>query len=305
MLQNFKKVEEFILKKELKKRIVLCGAHDEGTLEAIVHAKRKGVVNGILIGDETQICSLLKKMGEDSKDYEIIDAPGERDSSEMAVSFVREGRADIEMKGLMPSTEFLLPIMNPFNGLMAEDTIMSETTVYYYPDQDRMMFATDCALNITPKLEEKVKLIKNAVSLAKAFGFKEKIKVAALSALEKVNPQIPSSGEAAELAKMDWDEDIIIAGPFALDNALDEVTARHKGIESEVAGCADILLMPDLCAGNVFHKCIHYFGHMESAAVVCGTTKPIVFTSRSDSAETKYNSILAAILQSIAIEKEN
>ena len=301
MFRNFVEVEQYILKQGIKKKIVLCGAHDENALEAVVFAKNKGVVEGILIGDEDKIKSILKLMGEKPEDYTIINEPNERDSSEMAVSFVREGRADIEMKGLMPSAEYLLPIMNPFDGLMSGDRIMSEATAFYYPDQNRMMFATDCALNMYPSLEEKVKLVHNAIELAKAFGF-EKINVAAISALEKVNPQIPNTKDADELAKMDWGEDIEFAGPFALDNALDEVAARHKGIESNVAGHADVLLMPDLCTGNVFHKCIHYFGHLESAGVMCGTTKPIVFTSRSDSAETKYNSILSAILQSLAIE---
>lgn len=298
MFRNFEEIEKYIVDKGLKKKLVLCGAHDENALEAVVYAKKRGVVEGILIGDEGKIKEILTKMGENPSDYEIIHEPAIRESSEMARNFVRDGAADIEMKGQMPSTEYLLPIMDPFDGLMDLGSLMSEVTAFYYPDQDRILFVTDCALNINPTFEQKKQLIQNAVKLAKAFGM-EKVNVAAISALESVNPQIPNTQEAAELAKLDWGEDVTVVGPFALDNALDEVTARHKGIDSPVAGHADVLLMPEICTGNVLHKSLHYFGHIASAGVICGTNKPIVFTSRSDSAAAKYNAILSAILQSL------
>ena len=289
-------VEQYILSKNEKKRLVLCGAHGRNALEAVVDAKKKGVITAILIGDEPKILSLLDAMEEDPADYEIIHEPSDHKSAQMAVDFVREGRADIEMKGEMPSSDFLLPIMTPFFGLLDQGRLMSEATAFYYPDQDRMLFVTDCALNISPTLDDKVKLIQNAVELARSFGF-EKVKVAVISALEKENPQIPSTTEGVQLAQMEWDTGIEVAGPFALDNALDAVAAQEKGITSPLAGCADVLIMPDLCSGNVFHKCLHYLGHLEGAGVVCGTNKPVVFTSRSDSAESKYNAILSAILQ--------
>ena len=295
--RSFTEIEDFIVSGGIRKKIVLCGADDEAALEAVVNAKRAGVADGLLLGDEQGIRSLLHRMEEASEGYEILDMPGEKEASEAAVAFMREGRADIEMKGKMPSTEYLLPIMHPIDGLLPGDALLSEVTVFYYPDQNRLMFATDCALNISPTLKEKEKLIRNAADLAGIFGF-EKVKVAVISALESVNPAIPSTLEARDLASMDWGENIIVAGPFALDNALDEATARDKGITNEVAGRADILLMPDICAGNVFHKCIHYFGHIQNASIAYGTSKPIVFTSRSDSAEQKYFSILTAILQS-------
>ncbi len=299
MFKTFGEVEKHILSVGEKKRIALCGAHDEHALGALVEARRKGVVEGILVGDTARIRELLSSMGENVNDYELIDSESDSESSTMTVSLLHEGKADIEMKGNLPSADFLLPIMNPFDGLVGFDGILSECTVFYYPDQDRMMFATDCALTVAPTLEEKAKLISNAVELSRAFGF-ERVKVAAVSALESVNPKIPSTQDADQLSKMNWGEDVEVAGPFALDNALDAETARNKGIENDVAGNADILLMPDLCVGNVFHKCVHYFGHMQSAGVVCGTSKPVVFTSRSDSMESKYNSILSAILQSSA-----
>lgn len=300
MFRSFDEVEDHILAAGVRKRIALAGAHDEPALGAVVNARRRGVVEATLVGDATRIGKTLVLLGEDAGRYEVIDRASDLASSTTAVELVREGHADIEMKGNLPSADFLLPVMNPIDGLVDFGSLVSEVTVFHYPDQDRLIFATDCALAVAPSLTDKVKQIHNAVALARAFGLTD-VRVAAISALERVNPQIPSTQEAAELSQMEWDEGVTVAGPFALDNALDEVTARHKGIESEVAGRADVLLMPDLCTGNVFHKCLHYLGHLPSAGVVCGTTRPVVFTSRSDSAESKYCSILSAILQSMTL----
>jgi Phosphotransacetylase len=299
MFKNFDDIEQYILGEKIKKRLVLCGAHDEAVLEAVVNAKRKGVITGILIGDKPKILELLAQMEENDAEYEIIHEPRELRSAKMAVQFIKEGRADIQMKGSMQSSLYLMPIMDPENGLLPQGAILSETTVFYYPDRNCLLFATDCALNIAPTLEEKVKLVKNAANLAKVFGY-EKVKVAVVSALESVNDDMPSTVDAEKLTKMEWDEEIILEGPFALDNALDINAAIHKGIISDVAGNADILLMPELCAGNILHKSIHFIGHLPSAGVVCGTIAPVVFTSRTDSADTKYNSIMSAILQSLA-----
>lgn len=301
MFTNFKEAEECVLALQEKKRIALAGAHDEEALKAVVDACHRGIVEATLVGDGEQIRALLEKLGEDEAGYRIVETTSDSEASKTAVALVRNGEADIEMKGNLPSADFLLPIMDPFDGLVDFGSTLSETTVFHYRDQGRFMFATDCAITVAPGLKEKASLINNAVDLAHAFGFDE-VKVAAISALERVNPQIPNTQDADELSKMEWTQGVTVAGPFALDNALDAVTAQHKGIQNPVVGCADVLLMPDLTCGNVFHKCIHYLGHMASAAVICGTTKPVVFTSRSDSAETKYYSILSAVLQSLAAE---
>ena len=300
MFRNFNEIEKYILEKKIVKRIALCGAHDDAALSAVVGAKRKGVVSGTLIGNEAKIREMLVQMEEPAENYEIIDQQREKAAAKMAVQLVREGRADIPMKGSMPSATYLMPIVDPVNGLMEEGGILNSITVFYYPDRDRLMFLTDPALNIAPKLDEKVKLIKNTVKLARALGF-EKVNVAALSALEKVSHEIPSSIEAGQLAEMDWGEDVVVAGPFALDNALDIETARHKGITNESAGNADVLLAPEICAGNVLHKSLHYFAHLPSASAMGGSRAPVVFTSRSDSPESKYYSILIAILQALVL----
>ena len=298
MFRNFDEIEKYIKKRKDVKRIALCGAHDEAALSAVVDARREGIIHSTLIGDEAKIRELLKQKGESEEIYEIIDQPREKAAARTSVQLVLEGKADIPMKGGMPSAVYLMPIMDPMNGLMEKGSILSSITVFYYPDYDRLMFLTDPALNITPNLDEKKILIKNAVKLAKIFGF-VKVNVAALSALEKVSCDIPGSIEAEQLAEMDWGEDIVVAGPFALDNALDVETANHKGITSEAAGNADVLLVPDICAGNILHKSLHYFAHLPSASAMGGSKSPVVFTSRSDSPESKYYSILIAILQSL------
>ena len=295
MIRSFQDVERNISKGESRKRIVLAGAHDEPALKALIRAKRKGAATGILIGDEAKILELLDSSREPADAYTIIHEPEEQRAAALAVSMVRKHEADIPMKGLMQTSAFLRAILDRETGLLPQGSLLSQSTVFVYPDQDRIMFASDCAVNITPGLEEKVKIIRNAVHLARCFGI-AKPKVAAISALEKVNEKIPGSADAAALSKMEW-EDCEVGGPYALDIAADAGAARHKGVGDAVAGQADILLMPDLCTGNVFHKTLHYFAHYDTASVLCGAQVPVILTSRTDSPDTKYHSVLTAVMQ--------
>lgn len=197
----------------------------------------------------------------------------------------------------MQTSTFMRAILNKETGILPEGKILSQCTVFEYPDQNRIMFAADCAVNIAPGLQEKVSITRNTVELAHFFGF-ERPKVAVLSAVEKVNEKIPSTVDADALSKMMW-EDCVVEGPFALDNAIDPEAAKHKGVSGEVAGKADILLMPDLCAENIFHKSLHFYAHTVTSGALCGTEIPVIMTSRTDSPSTKYYSILTAILQSL------
>lgn len=295
---TFDELERYILKNKIVKRIALCGAHDEPALSALVEAKRKRVVEGVLIGDEKKIVSMLKKMGETPFDYTVIDETDDLKAAKLAVAYTKEGKADIPMKGLMQTANYMRAILNKETGILPEGKLLSECTAFEYPDAGRMMFVTDCAVNILPTKEEKIEIIKNAAELAHKFGV-ERVKVALMSALEKVNPKISSTVEADELAKMDWPDDMVVEGPFALDNAVDVEAARHKEIESVVAGYADVLAMPDLCSANVLHKGLHFFAHLKTAGALCGTEYPVILTSRTDSPNTKYNSILTAVLQAL------
>lgn len=301
MFKNFQEIETYLVQENVNKRIVLCGAHDDLALGALVRAKRKGFVSAILIGDEEKIKTLLETMGEPLTDYEIIHEPREMSAARKAIKLVNEGKADIPMKGLMQTASFLMAIQNPMGGLMDEGGILNEFTAFYWPEKERIILTGDCAINVAPTLEEKKVITANLIALAHAFGC-DTVKVAAVSVLEKPNPEIQSSMDAAALAKMDWGEKAIVEGPFALDNALDEEAAKHKGISSPVAGHADVLLMPDIHAGNVFHKCIHFFGHMPFASGTIGARTPVIMNSRTDDEDAKYYSIMAGILRSLREE---
>lgn len=295
MFKKFNEIEKYIRDNGIVKKIALCGAHDEPALSAAVEAVQKGVVTATLIGNDIEIIGILQSLGANPEDYEIIHAPDEVDSARIAVELVKSGKADIPMKGLMQTATYMKAILNKETGILPPCAILSECTVFEYADADRLMLVTDCAVNITPTMENKVQIIGNAVNLAGKLGIQD-VKVAALSAVEKVNEKIQSSVDAAELAKMDW-PNCQVSGPLALDNAVSEEAARHKGIVDPVAGHADILLVSDLGMGNVIHKSLHYFAHAKMAGALCGTENPVILTSRTDSAEAKYNSILTAVLQ--------
>lgn len=297
MFRNFKEVEQYILNNCNSRKIALCGAHDEPALSAVVAAVKKGVASAVLIGDKSKIKSMLLEFNENPEKYDIIDMPEEQDSAREAIRMVKSGEADIPMKGLMQTSTYMRAILNKETGIIPPGKKLSECTVFEYPDRDSFMFVTDCAVNISPSVDEKVSIVDNAVELAKKFGFDD-IKVAALSPLEKVNEKIQSTVDADELSNREW-KDCIVYGPLALDNAVSEEAAQHKGIENPVAGKADILLAADLGMGNVIHKSLSYFAHLNTAGALCGTEYPVIMTSRTDTAESKYNSILVAILQSI------
>ena len=295
MFHSFDEVEKYVLSNNICKTVVLAGAHDEPALSALIEAKKKGVVKGVLIGDKSAILELLGKYGEPETDYEIIDETDEREAANLAIAKVREGAADIPMKGLMQTASFMRAILNKETGILPPGKVLSQCTVFSWPEKDKLMFTTDCAVNIAPDVETKARILENAIALAEAFGV-EAPKAAVISAVEKVNEKIPSTVDAAELSSREWNG-CEVDGPFALDIALDEEAAHHKGVESSVAGHADILLMPDLCTGNVLHKSLHFFAHFETAGALCGTETPVIMTSRTDTPRTKYDSILTAILQ--------
>ena len=298
MFKNFQEIEDYLVREGIKKRIVLCGAHDDLALAALVRANRMGFVSAILIGDEEKIVSLLESMEESPSDYTIINESRETSAAQKAIEMVNSGQADIPMKGLMETASFLMAVQNPWDGLMEEGGLLNEYTAFYWPEKDRMLITGDCAINVAPDLEQKKIITQNLIELAKAFGC-ETVKAAAVSVIEKVNPGIQSSVDAKALSEMDWGPDVIVDGPFALDNALDKEAAEHKGIKSPVAGCADVLIMPDIHAGNVFHKCIHFFGHMPFASGTIGAKTPVIMNSRTDDEDAKYYSIMTGVLRSL------
>ena len=302
MYRSFKEMEEYLLTNGIKKTVALANAQDDVALSALIHAKRTGVVNAVLIGDVARIRELLVKEGEDPADYQIIESDEERKSADMACQLVKDGKADVPMKGLMQTANFMKAILNREMGFFPKGNILSQATVLFFAAENRFMIITDCAVNITPDVEAKEKITANAVKLAHKLGI-ARPNIAFLSAVEKVNPKIQSTVDAAELAERfnnNYASEIgLAAGPLALDNAVSEEAARHKGIDSPVCGHADILVVPDLCSGNIFTKGLTFFAHMESAGTLNGADIPVIMTSRTDTPEDKYYSILTSVIMGL------
>ena len=296
MIQSFEQMEEFVLRHG-KKTIAVACAHDDVTLEAVLTAVDKGVADAVLIGHADEIRGLLEKEGRDPAQFRIVDEQDDRAAIDLAVAMVKEGKADIPMKGLMHTATFMRGILDKQTGLLQPGELLSQASVFEIPGRDSLLIISDCAVNIQPDVEQKIKIVENAVKVASSLGMEDPA-IAMLSALEVVNPKIQNTVDAKEIATRLKDR-YNIDGPFALDNAVDVEAARHKGIDSPVAGKADILIVPDLWSGNIFTKALVFFAHLRSAGTLNGLDSPVIMTSRTDTIENKYLSILTAILQSI------
>lgn len=296
MFTNFKELEAYVLAQNTKKRIALTNAHDEPALSAVVNAKRKGVVEGTLIGKQDMIIDMLHEMGEDEKDYEIINFDGEElEAAKIAVKLVREGKADIPMKGILQTSSFAKAILNRETGLIPEGgrRLVSQVGIFEY--EGRFMMITDAAINIAPDVETQIGIVENALPVAKALG-NDCPKVAVLSAVETYNEKMPSTVSAAEIAKRGI-PGCIVSGPLALDGAISMESVKHKSIKNPVAGQADILLVPVIEVGNVLYKSITYIAGKTMASSICGASCPVIITSRADTPDSKYYSILLAVLR--------
>lgn len=277
-------------------KISVARAEDAEVMEAVESARKAGVANAILVGDEDKIKEVAASLGIDVANYEIVDEKGgEAAAALKAVELVSSGRAQILMKGMVATANFLRGVLNKEKGLRSGKTL-SHVYLHQIKGYDRIFFISDPAFNMYPDIKVKVDIIKNVVELAHAFGVACP-KVAALAAVEVVNPDMPPTIDAALLTQMNRRGQIkgcIIDGPLALDNAVSPHSAEHKGIKSEVAGYADILHVPDIEAGNILAKSIVYFSENKTAAIVLGAKAPVVLTSRADSPETKLLSIATA-----------
>lgn len=282
-----------------RKKVAVAVAQDEPVLEAVREAKERRIADAILVGDKDKIAEVAAKIGMDLTDYEIVHEPDDTQAALKAVELVHDKKADTLMKGLVPTKTFLKSILNKEVGLRTGQQ-MSHVSVFDIEGIDRLLFLTDVAFNTYPTVDEKHKIIENAAKVAKACGV-ETPKVAGVCAVEVVNPAMQCTVDAAELAersKRGEIEGCIVEGPYSLDIAIDPEAAVHKGIkDSQVAGVADILLLPDIDAGNIMYKCITHTTNANNGCVLVGTSAPVILTSRADSFETKVNSIaLAAVV---------
>lgn len=297
MSKNFD--ELFARLKEVKvKTLSVAVAQDEPVLEAVKSAKEHGFVDAILVGDEEKIKEIAAKIDMDLTKFELIHEPDTTEAALKAVKLVSEGKADMLMKGLLDTATFLRSVLNKEFGLRTGN-LMSHVAAFDIVGFDRLLFLTDAAFNTYPDVKAKADMIKNAVAVAKACGI-EAPKVAPVCAVEVVNKNMPATLDAAELEKMNQNGEIegcIVDGPLALDNAISEEAAHHKGISNRpVAGKADILLLPNIETANVMYKTLTYFSNSRNGGLLVGTSAPVILTSRADSFETKVNSIALAAL---------
>lgn len=280
-------------------KVAIAAAQDREVLEAVQMAQEIGMGEFVLVGDEEVINPMASQTGLRLSDVEVLHEPDPRIAALRAVELVSSGQAGILMKGLIPTADFLRAVLNKEVGLRT-GRLLSHVAVFKSPRYDRLIYLTDGAMVVVPTLQDKVQIIKNVVEVAHKLG-NEMPKIACVAAVEVVNPDMPETVEAAALAKMSDRRQIrgcIVDGPLGLDNAVSRESAEHKGVGGPVAGRADILLAPNIVAGNVIYKTLVYFGQVETAAVVTGARAPIVLTSRSDSPEARLNSLALAIATS-------
>ena len=273
-------------------------------LAAAVEAAEAGLIEPILIGPEARICQAAADAGKDIASFRILPSLHSHDSAAQAVALVRSGEAQLLMKGSLHTDELMGAVVSRASGLRTERRI-SHAYIMDVPGHPDPLIITDAAINIAPTLEEKADIIRNAIDLAHVIGIAEP-KVAILSAVETVNPAMPTTLEAAALCKMADRGQIsgaLLDGPLAFDNAISEAAAREKGIVSPVAGKAQILVVPDLEAGNMLAKQLTFLGGADAAGVVLGARVPIILTSRADSLRTRLASCAVAGLLARAMTK--
>ena len=270
---------------------------DEGSLKGAVEAGRLGLITPILVGPAKRIREVAESGGIDLGNLQIVDAAHSNASAAAAVALVREGKAEALMKGSLHTDELMAAVVKRDIGLRTARRV-SHCFVMDVPGHEDALIITDAAINIAPTLEEKVDILQNAIDLGHAMGMTE-VRVAVLSAMETVNPKVPSTVEAAALCKMMERHQLtgaLIDGPLALDNAISLEAARIKKIDSPVAGRANVLLVPDLEAGNMLAKSLSFLAGADAAGIVLGARVPVILTSRADSVLTRLASCAVAAM---------
>jgi len=281
------------------KRIAVAAANDAQTITACVEAAERGVADSILVGDREWIALILEKSGADPGGFEVRHEPDPVLASEVAVSAVRSGEAEVLMKGNVSTSKFVQAALSAAGGLRT-GRLLSDVEVYEDTRGPgcRLVLVSDGGINIAPNIKQKLEIIRNAVEVAHRLGIGNP-KVALLSGSERVHPDFQSTIDAIALVKMCQYGDVqgcVVDGPFGLDNAIDMVSARAKGIESPVGGAAEVLIVPNLETGNIFCKGLQYYADKTLAHVAVGAKAPILIDSRTAPAEAKLASIALAVL---------
>ena len=284
------------IKTRSKKRVAIAVAHTKTVIEAAAEADQQEIAESVLVGDRAKIESIAAESGISLDNIRIEDEPHELKAVRRAVQMTSSGETDMVMKGHIHTDDFLRGVLDKEIGLRS-GYLMSHVTVLEMKHLNKLLFITDGAMNIQPSLAEKAQIILNAVQLANIFGI-PRPKVAALAAIEVVNPKMPNTLDAAALGKMGDRGQFsagIVDGPFALDDAISQFAAQQKNIDGPVAGAADILLVPNVEAGNMLSKAFVYFGQGRTAGTLMGAAAPVILTSRADRAEAKLLSIATGV----------
>jgi len=292
-------LDDFITEalKGVPKRVAVAAAANPLVLRSIKEAQDRGLVEPILVGPSRDVEAAAAEAEVDLKDMSVVSTETTPESAARAVDLVREGEADILMKGHLHTNDFLHAVLRSGVGLRT-DRLLSHVFVMQIPMYHKLLLITDAAINISPDLMQKAVILQNAIDMLRQLGV-DPPKAAILSAIETINPKIPSTVDAACLHKMSERGQIkgaLVDGPMAFDNAISAKAAREKGMHSAVAGDVDIVLVPDLDAGNILYKNLVYLANAEIAGIVMGAQAPIVLTSRADTAAARVHSLALASL---------
>ena len=277
--------------------IAVAAAHDPDVIEALQRARELNLAQGILVGDGSKIRALARESNFELSDDQIINELDEAAAVRNAIALVREGRAGLLMKGRISTASLIRAVLDKDAGLRT-GRLLSQVIVFQAPGFDRLMILTDAAINIAPTLPQKAELCRNAIQVARAIGI-EKPNIAALCALEFVNPEMPATVDAAALCAMNRRGQLpgcYIEGPVALDVPMSRFAAERKNIGSPIVENTDIFLLPGIEAANIFYRAVVYFAKAESGGIVLGARAPLVLLSRAETPETKVRSIAIGIL---------
>ncbi|MFP3154704.1 phosphate butyryltransferase [Lachnospiraceae bacterium ZAX-1] len=290
---NFEELIEKVKGAPDRKRMAVAAAGDEHTLDAVIHARKEGIIEPVLVGDKAVIEEILAQMGETVPAGDIYDVADLPKACEKAVALVREGKADFLMKGKVDTGVILKAVVNKENGLGKGD-VMSHFTMFDTPNYHKLLLPVDGGMVTYPTLEQKKAIIENTAGTLRDMGY-ECPKVGVLACVEKLNPKMPETVDANALQEMNRQGKItgcIIEGPISYDCAVDQGIAEVKGLNSKIAGDVDVLVAPNIHAGNIMGKMLACTCKARMAGFIVGAKCPIVLTSRGSSAEEKYLSIV-------------
>lgn len=301
MIASLSQMAEKVRSSGLRHRIAVAWAQDPNTVGSISRAVTEGFAEAIMIGNRDKIIKTCRETGADPDRFTVIEAEDEKKAASMAVNMTVSGEADIVMKGLVGTDKFLRAVMDKEHGLLPSKAVMSYVCAVEIPAYHKLLFITDTAVIPFPDLDQKVAMAEYSIAMARRFGI-EKPSVALIGASEKVSSHFPNTLDYSVMCKMAERGQIsscVMDGPVDLFLACDPESVRIKGVDTPLAGDADILLFPSLEACNPFYKSLMLFGRGELAGMICGTSKPVVLMSRSESELSKYYCVALACLMAV------